>query len=210
MGITKEITSKRPMALAADYRADDGQTGRYRITSCLPTIRPERISEFSECRPGLLATILLLRCGKSAHPLPSECPDLPHFRGARPHHNSQFVARYLELAYEISSYIGDGKRTFEVVCNGVIGFVYGVRTKICFVSVEQLGTVITRNGVRGAAINCCGTVRSQELHSHVPACVVHQITFGCGPEAFLKGSAVLQPNNSGDEPPCTYQLSSAT
>ena len=136
---------------------------------------PNRISEFSECRPGRqwghkrVATILLLRCGKSAYPLPSECPDLPLFRRARPYHNCQFVARYLELAYEISSYIGGGKRTFEVVCNGVIGFVYGVRTKICFVSVEQQAAVITLSGARRAAINCCGSVRSHELHSHMPA-----------------------------------------
>src|SRR5712692_5346854 len=107
-------------------------------------------------------------CGKSAYPLPGECPDLSLFRRARPDHNSQFVARYLELAYEISAPIGGGKRTFEVVRNSVIGFVYGVRTKICFVSVEQQGAVITRSGARRAAINCCGTVRSQELHSHVP------------------------------------------
>jgi hypothetical protein len=114
-------------------------------------------------------TSLLLHHGKSAYPLPGECPNLFLFRRARPHHNSQFVARYFELAYEISAHIGRGKRAFKVVRHSVIGFVYGVRTKICFVSVEQLGAVITRSGARSAAINCCGTIRSQELHSNVPA-----------------------------------------
>ncbi len=103
------------------------------------------------------------------YPLPGECPDLFPFRRARPQDNSQFVARYLELTYEISAHIGGGKRAFEVVRNSVIGFVYGVRTKIRFVSVEQLRAVITRSGTLSAAINCCGPVRSQELHSHVPA-----------------------------------------
>jgi hypothetical protein len=152
---------------------------------------------------------LLLRVGKSAYPLPGECPDLSLFRRARPHLNRQFIARYLELAYEISAHIGGGKRTFEVMRNSVLGFVYGVGAKICFVSVEQLGAV-TLSGDRSAAINGGGTVRSQQLHSYVPACVVYQIAFGYGSEALLNGSAVLQPNNSGDEPPCTYQLPSAT
>src|ERR1700730_5288263 len=108
--------------------------------------------------------------GNSAYPLPGERPDLFLFRRARPHDNSQFFARYLELAHEISAHIGGGKRAFEVVRNSVIGLVDGVRTKIGFVSVEQLRAVITLSGAR-SAINCCGTVRSQELHSHVPACV---------------------------------------
>src|SRR5580700_3761693 len=147
---------------------------------------------------------------KSAYPLPGECPDLSLFRRARPHHNSQFIARYLELAYEVSAHIGGGQRTFEVVRNRVIGFVYGVCAKICFVTVEQLRAVITLSGGRSAAINGCGTVRSEQLHGHVPARVVYQIAFGCGSEALLNGRAVLQPNNSGDEPPCTYEWPSTT
>jgi hypothetical protein len=110
----------------------------------------------------------LLHVVKSAYPLPGEAPDLSLFRRARPHLNGQFIARYLELAYEISAHIDRGKRTFKVVRNSVIGFVYGVGTKICFVSVEQLGAV-TLSGARSAAINGDGTVRSQQLHSHVLA-----------------------------------------
>jgi len=184
----------------ADSRIRNRQT-RNRITFRLPTIRPEAVTS---------TDFLFLHTAKSAHPLPGECPDLSLFRRARPHHNGQFIARYLEFAYEISAHIGGGKRTFEVVRNSLIGFVYGVRTKIRFVSVEQLGAVITRSGARRVAINCCGAVRSRQLHSHVPAGVVHQIALGCGSEALLNGSAVLEPNNSGDEPPCPYQLPSAT
>src|SRR5258708_33683497 len=119
-----------------------------------------------------IVTMLLLHRGKSAYPLPGECPNLFLLRRARPHHNSQFFAGYLEVAHETLAYIGRGKRAFDVVRNSVIGFVYGVRTKICFVSVEQLRAVITLSGARRAAIHCCGTVRSQELHSHMPTGVV--------------------------------------
>jgi hypothetical protein len=71
----------------------------------------------------------LLHNDKSAYPLSGECSDLFLFRRAGPHDNGQFFARYLELEHEISAHIGGGKRAFEMVCNSVIGFVYGVRTR---------------------------------------------------------------------------------
>ena len=130
--------------------------------------------------------------GRSAYPLPDECSDLFLFRRIRPHDNCQFVIRDLELTHKIPANVGGGKRAFEMVRNCMIGSIYGVRTKICFVSAKKLRAVIARSGARGAAVYCCETVRSHQLHSHVPSRVVYQITFGCAPETLiLSCSAVL-------------------
>jgi hypothetical protein len=51
------------------------------------------------------------------------------------HDNSQLVARYLKVPHETLAYIGGDQGTFDVVRNGVIGFVYGVGTKVCIVSI---------------------------------------------------------------------------
>jgi len=140
----------------------------------------------------LLAITRLFRSGRSAYPLPDECPDLFLFRRIRPHDDCQFVIRDLELTHKIPSYIGGGKRAFEMVCNCMIGSIYCVRTKICFVSAKKLRAVIARSEARGAGIYCCETVRSHQLHSHVPSGVVYQIPFWCAAEALiLNGSAVL-------------------
>ena len=142
-----------------------------------------------------------------AHPFPGKSPDLFLLRRTRPHDNSQFVARYLELTHKIPAYIRQGKRAFEMMRNRMVGFVRGVRTKIGFVSGKDLWAVIAGSGARSAAIHCHGTVSSHELHSHVAAGVVYQIPFGCAPEVLiLNRSAVLQPNNSGGKPPCADQL----
>src|SRR6266851_2895461 len=148
--------------------------------------------------------------GRSAYPFPGECSDLFIFWRIRPHDNSQFVFGYLEFTHEVFAHISGGKRAFEVMRNSVTGFVYRVSTKVCVVSIDRLA-VITWSGARRATINCRGTVKSHELHRHAPTGVVNQIACGRLSEAgILNGSAVLQPDNSGDEPPCANQLPPAT
>jgi hypothetical protein len=146
---------------------------------------------------------------RSTYSLPGECSNLFLFRRVRPHDNSQSVAGYLELAHEVLAHISGRERAFEVMRNCVSGLVYRVRTKVCVVSIDRLA-VLTWSGARRATINCDGTVKSHELRRHVPTGVVYQITLGRLSEArILNGSAILRPNNSGDEPPCANQLPSA-
>ena len=109
-----------------------------------------------------------------ACPLPDERSDLFLVRRTRPDDNGEFVARYLELAHEIFANICRIECAFEVMRNGVMGFVYGVGTKIRVVSVDRLA-VLSGSGARRATINCHRTVRPHELRRHVPTGVVYQI-----------------------------------
>ena len=82
---------------------------------------------------------------KSAYSPPGQCPDLFLIRRIRSHDNSQVVAGYMELAHEVLADISGRERSFKMMRNSMFSLAYGVRTKVCVVSVDRL-TVLTRGG----------------------------------------------------------------